>query len=442
MACLSSVQYGYHMAELNAPEQLARSSLLLNDSQIGLVTSIFSVGGLVSSSLASNLSVRHGLKFGFMVTSVFYIVGSFVEAKSINYYQMLVGRFLSGVGGGLAIVFVPLYVNEVSPLSLRGFLGSMTQVSVNLGILLTQVLALWWSTELLWRSLLWMGVIIGSISLLLTLLFFEESPKWLVINADDEAGGLEALVKLRNGDVEAAQWEIDTWKEENRRHVEMVEANPKLKDLNIYTYLTQPAYRNSLLVATFSMLGQQFAGINAVIFYGVKILASVFPDWAVALNCIIGVANALITFISSLFLDSIGRKPMLLTSVSIMGVSLIGLSAGILVHSSALTIISIFSYVGSFAVGCGPIPFLLVSEVSQLEIKDIAQGWATDCNWVSVFVVGSVFPILNRAIGGYTYLIFAVVCFAFAGFTALFIPETKGKETYSEVWELKEERAD
>ncbi|QPG73865.1 hypothetical protein FOA43_001180 [Brettanomyces nanus] len=436
IACLSSIQYGYHMAELNAPEKLIRTSLQLNESQISLITSIFSIGGLVSSTLASTLSVGHGLKVSFILTSVFYILGSFIESQAHNYFQMLLGRFFSGIGGGLAIVFVPLYVNEVSPLNLRGFLGSMTQVSVNLGILLTQSLALIWSINELWRNILWMGVFIGCLDLLLTLLLLEESPKWLVLNNNNDSEGIRALTKLRNGDIVTSKWEIDSWKQEQKRHVESVQSNPQLKQLNLYTYLTQPDYRNSRLVATFSVLGQQFAGINSVIFYGVKILADVFPNWAVALNCFISIGNTVITFGASLFLDRVGRKPMLLTSVFFMGISLVGLSGGIIFHQSMLTIISIFTYVGSFAIGCGPIPFLLVSEVSQVEVKDLAQSWATNCNWVSVFIVGSAFPILNESIGGYTYIIFAAVCLAFGLFIKQFIPETKGKETYSEVWNL------
>ncbi|GMG41164.1 unnamed protein product [Ambrosiozyma monospora] len=182
------------------------------------------------------------------------------------------------------------------------------------------------------------------------------------------------------------------------------------------------------------MLGQQFAGINSIIFYGVKILNGMFPEASILINCMVSVSNMVITLIASLFLDRLGRIPLLLTSLGLMGFASVGLSVGVLFDNSALTVLSIFSYVGSFAIGCGPIPFLYVSEVSQIEVKDLAQSWATDCNWASVFVIGSIFPPLNAWIGGYTYFLFAGVCFLFFAYAKVSFPETKGKQTYADVW--------
>lgn len=441
IACVSSIQYGYHMSELNAPEHLIKQDLLLTDSQIGLITSIFSIGGLISSTFASQISISYGLKIGFIITSFFYIIGSFIEATAASYTKMLAGRFLSGVGGGFAIVFVPLYANEVSPVAIRGLLGSMTQVSVNVGILATQLLALHLSNEQNWRLLLWTGVFNGFLALILSAFMLEESPKWLSMTSGNKSAALAALCRLREQDPRICEREIESWEKE-RVHSEdhTAETSGKQK-VSLATYLTQSSYRNSRLIATITMVGQQFAGINSVIFYGVRILKDSFPEWSVMLNCLISVLNVVITSVASAFLDKAGRKPLLLLSLSLMTFSLLALSFGVLHGSSTTTVLSIFMYVGSFAIGCGPIPFLLVSEVSQPEVKDIAQSWATDCNWVSVFIVGSLFPVLNEFIGGYTYLIFAIVCILFAGFTWNIIPETKGKNTYYEVW-LGAQRSD
>ncbi|QOU19345.1 hypothetical protein BRETT_003492 [Brettanomyces bruxellensis] len=434
IACLSSIQYGYHMSELNAPEHLIKQDLLLSDSQIGLITSIFSIGGLISSSFASEISVSYGLRVGFITTSIFYILGSFIEAAAYSYTTMLAGRFFSGVGGGFAIVFVPLYANEVSPVAIRGLLGSMTQVSVNIGILATQLLALRWSDEQNWRLLLWVGVLNGLLALVLSAFMLEESPKWLSMTAHDKVAALAGLCRLRDCDTRTCEREIESWEKERVHSEDRTSETGSKQRISLATYLTQSSYRNSRLIATLTMIGQQFAGINSVIFYGVRILKDSFPEWSVTLNCLISVLNVVITSVASTFIDKAGRKPMLLLSLSLMTFSLLGLSFGILHGDSTATLLSIFTYVGSFAIGCGPIPFLIVSEVSQPEVKDIAQSWATDCNWVSVFIIGSLFPVLNRWIGGYTYLIFAVVCILFGGFTLNFIPETKGKDNYYEVW--------
>ncbi|KGK38272.1 hypothetical protein JL09_g2623 [Pichia kudriavzevii] len=434
ISCLASVQYGFHMSELNAPSKYIRLALGLTPSQLGLVTSIFSIGGLVSTTTASYISTGYGLRSSFTITSICYIIGSFIESHSSSYFELLVERFISGLGAGFAIVYVPVYVNDISPVELRGILGSMTQISVNFGILLAQLLAIRWNDLQQWKNILEIGWIIGILQLFSVYFWLLESPKWLIIRAEsaNEELGVHNLIQLRNSpDVRD---EVDTWKMEKNAHLALAAANPSLKNIGFWNYLSDRHYYNSRVIATFMMVGQQLAGINSVIFYGVDILNKVFPTYSLLANILISLGNMVITAVSSLFLDRAGRKPLLLISLTAMMVSLIILSIGILLNSSSFSVAAIFTYVGSFAIGCGPIPFLIVSEVSQVEVKDVAQSWATDCNWASVFIVGSMFPILNTMIGGWVYLIFAFVCLIFLAFVYLFVPETKGCHTYEEVW--------
>lgn len=434
ICCLASIQYGYHMAELNAPAGLIRHALELSQSQLGLITAIFSIGGLVSSTFASYISTQKGLKVSFICTSIFYILGSFIESKAYTYVGMLTGRFISGLGAGLAIVYVPVYVNDIAPVELRGVLGSMTQISVNLGILFTQILAISWNNAEEWRKILNLGWITGLINITGVYFFLTESPKWLIIRSQqkNEELGIKILAQLRNTD--DVLDEVEVWKSENQIHLTLIESSPHLKHMGFWYYLTDKNYYNSRTIATFMMFGQQFAGINSVIFYGVDIISKVFPKHSVLTNVLISLGNTIITGLSSLFLDRAGRKPLLILSLLAMTISLLFLSIGVLGSSTVITVTSIFTYVGSFAIGCGPIPFLIIGEVSQSEVKDVAQSWATDCNWISVFVVGTMFPILNNLIGGWVYLIFASVCVVFATFVYYFVPETKGCRTYEEVW--------
>lgn len=427
IAAITSVLYGYHMSELNAPCELIKSHLGISETQFGFATSLFSIGGMIGSSFASSVSNKHGLRFSFLLTLSLNCIGSFIEARSASLIWLLIGRGISGTSGGFAIVLVPLYVNSISPALLRGTLGSMTQVSVNLGILLTQLSAMALADESHWRIILDLGWIIGLIGLFLTYFFLQESPRWFVLKGDSDNIAQDILIKLRGGDVQSAKLEIEEWKRE---------LGGNTKHIGFYQYLTDPQYTNSKYIATLSMVGQQFSGINSVIFYGVSILNGLFPQWSIAINCLISIGNMLITAVSSVFLDRLGRKPMLMSSLVGMAVSCLGLAYGIHSNAGALTIISIFVYVGSFAIGCGPIPFLLISEVSQIEVKPVAQSWATNCNWISVFIIGVMFPILNESIGSAVYLIFALVSLLFAFYVFKRIPETMGKSTYASVWGL------
>ncbi|ODV98458.1 hypothetical protein PACTADRAFT_36752 [Pachysolen tannophilus NRRL Y-2460] len=448
VSCLSSVQYGYHMSELNAPEAVYTCQksvplgeykdswfgkrgipqcITLSNSEIGIVTSIFSIGGLLGSIYAGKLADKFGRKRLFIVNSFFFIIGSMVETFSKNYYQLLIGRLISGIGAGSGIVVTPLYINEISPLELRGTLGSMNQVSINVGILLTQLLAISWSNDEQWRFILLFGSALGTLNLFGAFLIIDESPKWLTINGFKEKD-LATLMKLRNSDLTRCQLEIEDWKQQQLQQATVG------NELSFIKYFTLPQYSEPRKVVDVVMVGQQFCGINSIIFYGVKVLVSLFPNSSIMINCFISVINAVVTFGASLFIDKLGRKPMLLSSVSVMCLASIGIGSGILLNLSSLTVLSTFLYVGSFAIGLGPIPFLIIPEVTQNEAKGIAQSYGTTLNWLATFAVGYLFPILNEAIGGLVYFIFASVCVAFFTFTYYKIPETKNKNGFEQVW--------
>ncbi|GAV30277.1 hypothetical protein PMKS-003787 [Pichia membranifaciens] len=217
----------------------------------------------------------------------------------------------------------------------------MTQISVNFGILLAQMLAIKWNSVESWRRILSVGWIIAGFNIILAATSLVESPKWLVIRSKhaNEELGIKILGNLRGStsSVQDVHNEIEIWKIEKQGHLLLLESNPHLKNLGFWYYLTDKNYLNSRMIATFMMIGQQFAGINSVIFYGVDILNKVFPQYAVLANVLISVGNMVITAVASTFLDRVGRKPLLLISLLSMLVSLVVLSAGILMDKSLIT---------------------------------------------------------------------------------------------------------
>ncbi|KAI0462063.1 hypothetical protein LJB42_004668 [Komagataella kurtzmanii] len=456
MSCLSSVQYGYHMSELNAPESVYtcrtpitgphedyskswfgrhgyKSCIPLDVNQIGIVTSIFTIGGLLGSLYAGQLSENIGRKKMFTANSLVFAVGSLLESLSNTYGQLLCGRLLSGIGAGSGIVVSALYINEVSPIELRGLLGSMNQIFINVGILLTQLLAIGWTNDEQWRYILVTAFVIAIVNFVASN-FALESPKWLAIESSNSREALAVLFQLRNGDLNRCQEEITSWEREKLSRERYIAENPEQANLSLISYLTSSKYSRSRRNVTFIMVGQQFCGINSIIFYGVKVLVSLFPAGALAINCLISLLNLTVTGTASLFMDRWGRKPLLLTSATLMGISSVAMAVGIINSVAVLSVLATFLYVGSFAVAIGPIPFLIVSEISQQEVRGIAQSWGTAANWIATFAIGYLFPIVNEYIGGYVYFIFAFMCFLFGYYTYLYIPETKGKGTYKEVW--------
>lgn len=475
--CLGSLQFGYHMAELNSPGGVLSCSINketpvrysdsffgkhsftqcipLNSEQFGLITSIFSIGGLIGSFYVGKLADSIGRKKTILIHSVLYFVGSTLTGLSQSYFQLIIGRFISGIGAGFALVVTALLINEFSPLHSKGLFGSMNQVSINVGILFTQLLSLIWANNNDWRWLLLTGSGISILNFVLVILYLYESPLWLFTNNQSETA-FTVLHKLRGGNYNESRSEVNSWKNDDGPLLSIVdgesgserntvlesdvgierEISKQSNTITLKDYLTNPQYRPSLVVSTGILVFQQFDGINSIIFYGVNILIDLFPNYSILINCLISVVNVIITFLSAQYVDKVGRKPLLLLSVTFLGLATILMGVGIINHNAILSVVGTFTYISFFAVGMGPIPFLLVGEVTQPKAKASAQSWGTSMNWVATFIVGYLFPILKERLGGYVYFIFLIMCGLSFWFIKTKVPETKGKLNYNDVWQL------
>lgn len=471
VAALGTLQFGYHIAELNAPQQVLSCSefsipfedtpyedtylgrhglkqcIPLTNSQIGLITSIYSIGGLVGSFYAGRLADVYGRKMVSLVTSIVSIIGSIMLFYANSFWQLMLGRIIVGLACGIFVVITPLYINEVTPLKIRGAMGAMNQASINLGILLTQTLALHYTDSFRWRWLLFTGAILGILNLILWCRVYE-SPFWLALQGRT-AGAEIALHHLRGGTYQDAKNELHEWLQQQRAAIQptltyddnIEEQSRNTHQLNsdeeapsLWKYITNPQYRNPRSVIAIILTAQQFVGINSIIFYGVKVVAQLLPDKAVPINFAISILNLIFTVAASAILDKAGRKPLLVASTSALSIASLGVSYAIVKTHTTLLVTSIFGYIIFFALGMGPIPFLIISELSQPQDKATAQSFGMILNWLATFFVGLLFPIIHDIMGGYVYVIFAVVGGFFVRYTQHNIPETKGKANYSDVW--------
>ncbi|CDO95646.1 unnamed protein product [Kluyveromyces dobzhanskii CBS 2104] len=477
VACLGSLQYGYHMGELNAPQDyitcraelnpgyddsvLGRLGLSqcipLTDSQFGLITSIFSIGGLIGSLVAGPLADSYGRKPISYWNCSIGIFGAIYLFLSDSYYGMLLGRLLAGISCGSLIVITPLFINEMSPAHLKGSLGSMNQVSINCGILITQSLAMMWANMLQWRWILLFG---GLISLVNFVLLFKinESPRWLV-SQGNMSDAEDVLSQLRGISRQESRQEIDGWIQGSQsvRNFSDLEARgnsqPSLgadlhldrpsstrsslrdsESITLLEYWNDPKYRYPRRVITTILMAQQFCGINSIVFYGVKVIKKAFPDTAIIINFCISLVNVLITFFSSPLVDHWGRKPLLISSSMLMSVCSFMICFGIIENAPVLLVTFVVLYISAFAGGLGPIPFLIISELSHSETVGVAQSYGTTMNWIATFAVGYGFPALNSIMDGYVFLLFSAVAVCFSVYVYKFVPETKGKMDYTDVW--------
>jgi sugar porter (SP) family MFS transporter len=420
----------------------------MNPSQFGLVSSIYTLGGLVGALLAGPVATKYGRLLALRATTVFFILGPVAETLAPAIPLLVLGRFLSGVGSGAAIVAGPIYISEIAPPSARGFFGAFTQVMTNVGILLTQTLGYFWSDARLWRLILAVAGMIGSLELL-GLFLVPESPSWLAEHDKlTQARRVLQRIRGRDADIEA---EIASWRvsdvsvsgEEEALLAPSENETTKKPAVSFLQAVRDPYYRPAIVAVVGVMVAQQLTGMNSIVMYSVSLLQSILPTTAALLTVIISAINLVITLLCSPLPDRIGRKTCLMLSICGMGCSSIFLAISIYMNGKILTASAALLFVSSFAIGLGPVPFILASELVGPEAVGAAQSWGLGANWVATFVVAQFFPILNDALGrGKVYWVFAAMAGLLGGFIYRYVPETKGKANADEVWGRTDRRQD
>lgn len=355
----------------------------------------------MTASIAGNLAQKLGRRKISIYSCIPFIIGPLLMATATSVGQMQLGRFTAGLGAGAAIVVVPLYLNEISPPDLRGMLGFMNQFSINIGILLAQFLGLAYSNFSQWRYILYIGAFIGLLNAVL-LSLTPESPKWLVSTGRVDEGR-RALQQLRYSvDVDA---EFSSFTSEEEGLLNSSDSYQReISEVSVWTFCTAKIHRAKFIAVAGVMLFQQLCGVNSIIFYGVSVLATLFPQLAPVINCVISILNCVVTAFSSTIVDKYGRKVLLMSSISGMAVTSFLLGFGIVHSLSILSALAATLFVVSFAMGLGPIPFMLIPELVQESSAGAAQSIGTTINWFATFLVVSTLLSVDIIVMGHSVL--------------------------------------
>jgi MFS family permease len=198
--------------------------------------------------------------------------------------------------------------------------------------------------------------------------------------------------------------------------------------------LLRSSARPALVIGLSLAALQQFSGINAVIYYGPRIMekTGLSASNSILYSVVIGVVNVVATAASVRLVDRAGRRPLLLCSIPAMFVSLalLGLTfeASLGPLDSFLSLLCLLGYVAAFAIGLGAIFWVLIAEIFPPEARAAGASASTAANWLFNFVIGLVFLPVATAIGqGPTFWIFAAVCAVAFLFVRSYVPETKDR---------------
>lgn len=457
---LGAFQYGYHNGELNTPQAVISKctnapTLLayglpvcipMPDSQYALVVSILTAGGLVGALSASYFNDRYGRRMTLFGTNVLLGFGSLIATLAATPQTMMVGRFLSGLGSGVVTVVVPAYLAECVPKSYRGFFGALNQLAIVIGIMVAQIISLSWSTLTRWRYILAVGVVVAFVqSCLLPLCV--DSPRYLASLPGGFNRAKQSLLRLRGTSIEAVENEINEWRRDwanNSHNVEeaMEEEEEELMvgsaslantttnntHVNIYKFLTNSYYRKPLCIVVLLQLSQQLSGINAVIFYSTSIMSSVFPDSSSVITVYISIVNLIMTLVSASLMDKVGRRSLYLWSASLMAfmAALLGWSIEGGYHKTSA--FAIIGFVAAFAIGLGPIPFLMIPELVETHAVSSACSVGLSFNMISNFAVSAGFLELRNILGqGQVFYLFTLCLLILLLIALVILPETKGR---------------
>jgi len=453
----SSFQHGYNTGVLNAPEVMIKQwtksyvcpdaanetlEILPGDEHSvnnacnvsvtfiwSFVVSIFCIGGMMGGSVVGVVSSRLGRKGGLLLNNILVVIGAVLmgTAKAAGSYHMLIlGRLIIGINAGLNAGLAPMYLAEISPTSLRGALGTVYQLIITMSILLSQVLGMGslLGTPDGWPWLLAITAV-PAIFQIATLPFCPESPKYLLLDKDDEHGAEEALQWLR-GTIEVHD-EMDEMKQEQ----ESMKLVPKvtLKEMLVNSSLRKP-----LIIAMMMMLAQQLSGINCAIFYSTNIFkeAGLNPTQSQSATLGMGAMNVAMTFVSLALIEKAGRKVLMLSGLSLMICMTILLLASLLTFTtvpamSYVAVVAVITFVVGFATGPGSIPWFFVTELFAQSGRPTATSIAVVVNWTANFLVGLGFQPMQLLMGPWVFMVFIVIQLFFIVYVAVVVPETKGK---------------
>ena len=337
------------------------------------------------------------------------------------------------MGIGLACSVVPLYISEISPAKARGWQVSLFQLAITVGILAAYVADYVFTPSAAWRWMLGLAVIPGAL-LGAGMLFLPETPRFLARHGHFDLART-VLVKIRGTeDVEKEFQEISTASQETalRGHI---------------SDLLLPAVRPALMIGIGLAVFQQVTGINTIINYAPYIIRTAgisSIQGSILATAGIGTVNVVMTLVSMWLIDRVGRRPLLLTGIAGMIVSLGAL--GYIFHHSkggefaGLAVVILMFYVASFAISLGPIFWLLIAEIYPLKIRGLAAGIAAGTNWLANFAVSLTFLSLLKLLGpSLTFWLYGLLAIGSWLFSYYLVPETKGRslEEIEAVWHKK-----
>ncbi len=421
-AALGGILYGFDIGVISGALVFMQRDLAITEVHASLVIAAVLGGGALATLFSGPVADWWGRRSSIALSALVFVVGTLVLMVASDYAMVMAGRLVQGVGVGIMIIVIPLYLAETTPALWRGRGVLAFHLCVTLGILLGYVVNNAFEASGDWRRMFATALLPAVLLLVGSLLVLPGSPRWLYARGRiDQAR--KALARIQQGaGVELALAEMQA-----------VVARERRQAGSSWGMLLRPGYRRAFLLALAIGILNQLTGINVLLQFNAKILGASGFQTAIVESLVVGGVNVVVTIVGMLLIDRVGRRPLLIFGAAGVTAALVWMG---LVHVVPLpaafvdqaTLWGLLAFIACFAIGPGVVALLTISEILPLAIRAKGMAVALFANSLASAALAAIFMSGVAAIGyGGMFLVLA-------GFTALYVllaifpmPEAKGR---------------
>jgi SP family xylose:H+ symportor-like MFS transporter len=418
ISALGGYLFGFDFAVISGALPFLRTTFGLTAWWEGFLTGSLALGCMLGCLIAGSLAEKYGRRPGLMTAAIVFALSSVGMALSNSLTVFIIMRFAAGIGVGMASMLSPMYIAEISPAAVRGRNVAINQLTIVIGILITNLVnyMLADNGDNAWRWMFGLGAV-PSVLFLLGVIWLPESPRWLMqVNRHEQAR--RVLSKI--GDANFAEHTVDDIKRS-------LAGNRNTVSSSVWA----PAVRTAVIVGIMLAVFQQFCGINVVFNY----TSTIFESVGASLNqqlfetVSIGAVNLVFTIIAMWQVDKLGRKPLMLAGAAGLSVIYVVLAL-LLKNQAAASLVSVFVLIAIalYATSLAPVTWVLIAEIFPNHIRARATTVAVIALWAAYFVLVFTFPVLAQKLGAYgPFYMYAGICVLGFFFVRARVTETKGR---------------
>lgn len=422
------------------------SNKILTTGEKEFITSATSLGALIGALGGGILANIIGRKKVLLGSNVVFVVGTIVQLAAHTVWTMIVGRFILGIGVGVASLISPLMLSELAPSKYRGRLIVTNCMFITGGQLVAYFIN-WGLTGVNngWRVSVGLCMVPPVIQFVL-FCFLPDTPRYYIMSGKIDVAR-KVLKKTHNNPSNAFV---------NATISDMIASNSTVPGGNplsqawksIKIIHTNAANFRALILACGLQGIQQFTGFNSLMYFSSTIFETIGFDNATAVSIIIAATNFVFTGVALCIIDRVGRRRILLFAIPCMCISLVlcaiafhflGVkftsSSDVKIESRGITgwgiivILGMVFFVASYAIGIGNSAWTGVELFSDVNVRAVGGMYAAATNWSGSLVIASTFlTMLENITPPGTFAFFAGLCCVSFFFVYFLLPEVSGLE--------------